>query len=320
MRQADKRDDIAFRAAHLYYLQDLTMDAVARELETSRSTVSRLLSYAKESGIVAISLNDPTDSGTAIAAEIARAYGVSAHIVPIPAQASEIDRLDRVAMTAARILGEFFHPTMRLGIAWGSTMTAISRHLGQRQTPNSTIVQLNGAGNNRTTGIEYASEILRRFGDAFGSTVEQLPVPAFFDDPATRAAMWRERSLRRVLALQASVDVALFSVGSPLAQVPSHVYMGGYLDASDYAGIRRDGAVGDVATVFFRADGSHEGIAINARATGPSFTTLRRAGRRICVISGAEKVPSLRGALAARLITDLVIDESAARALADAAR
>ena len=38
----------------MYYLQDLTMDAIARELRTSRSTVSRLLSSARDSGLVQI--------------------------------------------------------------------------------------------------------------------------------------------------------------------------------------------------------------------------------------------------------------------------
>ncbi|MDO9397443.1 MAG: sugar-binding transcriptional regulator, partial [Herbiconiux sp.] len=32
----------ALRAAHLYYMQDLTMEAIAAELHTSRSSVSRL--------------------------------------------------------------------------------------------------------------------------------------------------------------------------------------------------------------------------------------------------------------------------------------
>ena len=44
----------ALRAAHLYYMQDLTMDAIAYELHTSRSSVSRLLSHARASGLVEI--------------------------------------------------------------------------------------------------------------------------------------------------------------------------------------------------------------------------------------------------------------------------
>ena len=127
----------------------------------------------------------------------------AAHVIPVPDHASDVDRLDRVALSAARILGQFVDSNQTIGVAWGSTMSAMSRHLVPKATHNTEIVQLNGAGNVRTTGILYASELLRRFGDAFGARVQQFPVPAFFDDPATKQAFWRERSTRRLLDLQA---------------------------------------------------------------------------------------------------------------------
>lgn len=307
----------ALRAAHLYYMQDLTMDAIAHELHTSRSSVSRLLSHARASGLVEISIHSPLDLPSRIEQDILERFEVQAHVIPVPDHASDVDRLDRVALSAARILGRFIDSNLTVGIAWGSTMGAVSRHLVPKATHNSEIVQLNGAGNLRTTGIVYASELLRRFGDAFGARVQQFPVPAFFDEPATKQAFWRERSTQRLLDLQGRLDLALFGIGSPFAEVPSHVYQGGYLERADYDGLSRDGAVGDVATVFYRADGSTDGIALNARATGPDFQTLRRAPRRICVVSGRAKLAGLRGALAAGLITDLIVDESTARALVE---
>jgi len=307
----------ALRAAHLYYMQDLTMDAIARELGTSRSSVSRLLSHARESGLVEITINSPLDSPSRLEQDLLGLHGVTAHVVPMPDHVTEVDRLERVALSAARILGRFVDSNQVIGIAWGSTMGAVSRHLVPKPTHNTEIVQLNGAGNVRTTGIVYASEILRRFGDAFGAHVQQFPVPAFFDDPATKEAFWRERSTRRLLALQARMDVAVFGLGSPFAEVPSHVYQGGYLERADYSSLSRDGVVGDVATVFYRADGSTDGIALNARATGPDFRILRRAPRRVCVVSGPAKLASLRGALAADLITDLIVDETTARELVE---
>jgi DNA-binding transcriptional regulator LsrR (DeoR family) len=307
----------ALRAAHLYYMQDLTMDAIASELHTSRSSISRLLSHARASGLVEISIHSPLDLPSRIEQEILERHEVRAHVVPVPDHASDVDRLDRVALSAARILGQYVDSNQMIGVAWGSTMTAMSRHLVPKATHNTEIVQLNGAGNVRTTGILYASELLRRFGDAFGAREQQFPVPAFFDDPGTKRAFWRERSTRRLLDLQARLDVAIFGVGSPFAEVPSHVYQGGYLERADYEALSREGVVGDVATVFYRTDGTSEGIALNERATGPDFAILRRAPRRICVVSGRAKLPSLRGALAAGLITDLIVDEGTARALVE---
>ena len=305
----------ALTAAQLYYMQDLTMDAIAQELHTSRSSVSRLLSQARASGLVDIQIRSPLDGASQLEKLILERYQVHAHVVPVPGHASDVDRLERVALSVARILGQYFDSNMIMGIAWGSTMSAISRHVVPKATHNSQIVQLNGAGNERTTGLGYASELLSRFGDAFGAYVQQFPGPAFFDDPATKAAFWRERSVTRVLDLQAHMDVALFGLGSPFSEIPSHVYAGGYLDEADYTLLSQSGAVGDVATVFFRADGSTDGIPLNDRGTGPDFTVLRRTPRRICVVSGSSKLASLRGALNAGLITDLFLDEGAARGL-----
>jgi DNA-binding transcriptional regulator LsrR (DeoR family) len=235
--------------------------------------------------------------------------------VPTPDTVSDIDRLDRVARSAARLLNRFFDSNTTMGVAWGSTVNAVSMHLVPKQTHNSTIVQLNGAGNTHTTGIEYASEILQRFGSAYGAAVQQFPVPAFFDSPLTKQALWRERSTQRVLEIQQAMDIALFGLGSPFAEVPSRVYIGGYLDAQDYRSLSEDRVVGDVATVFYRGDGSHRDVELNERSSGLDLARLRKVARRICVVSGRQKLASVRGALSAGLVTDLVLDEELARRL-----
>lgn len=313
--QSDEKTATAVKAAQMYYVQDLTMGAIADELRVSRSSVSRLLSHARDTGLVEIQIHSPQDRGSSLEHEILERYQTTAYIVPSPASLSDVDRLERVAMTAARLLNRFVDSNMNLGIAWGSTLSAISRHLQPKELHNLTVVQLNGAGNMETTGIDYASEILQRFGQAYSARVQQFPVPAFFDDPLTKDALWRERSTRRVLDIQARLDIALFGLGSPFAEVPSHVYIGGYLDADDYRSLSQDGVVGDVATVFYREDGSWKDVALNARATGLGFDRLQKVARRVCVVSGTQKLASLRGALAAGLVTDLVLDEGLARRL-----
>ncbi len=305
----------ALRAAQMYYLQDLTMNAVARELGTSRSTVSRLLSMARETGLVQIQVNNPSERAPALERHIRRRFGVEAHVVPVADTVNDSEALERVAIQAARTIGPLVDSNAIIGVAWGSTLSAVSHHLTRKITHDSAIVQLNGAGNTQTTGITYASEILRRFGQAYGARVEQFPVPAFFDHADTKKAMWNERSVRRILDLQHRMTMAIFGVGSMGAGIPSHVYSGGYLDGGDLEQLERDHVVGDIATMFFRADGSHSDIQLNARSTGPDLTRLKNVQRRICVVSGESKIHGLRGALAAGLATDLILDEGSARRL-----
>ncbi len=305
----------ALRAAQMYYLQDLTMNAIARELSTSRSTVSRLLGMARETGLVQIQVNNPSERTPALEQLVRRRFGVEAHVVPVADSVNDSEVLNRVAIQAARTIGPLVGSNAIIGVAWGSTLSAVSHHLTRKQTHDSTIVQLNGAGNTQTTGITYASEILRRFGQAYGARVEQFPVPAFFDHAQTRTAMWEERSVRRILDLQRRMTMAIFGVGSIGSGIPSHVYSGGYLDREDLDTLERDEVVGDVATMFFRADGSHRDVLLNERSTGPDLDELRTVRRRICVVSGESKINGLRGALAAGLATDLILDEGSARRL-----
>lgn len=294
------------------------MDAIGDELNISRSSVSRLLDVARARGIVDIKVASPTEAPQRIEREIKSRYGVSAYLVPVPERTSHVDRLERVALSAARMLGDFFSSNMTMGIAWGSTTSAVSRHLVKKNTSNSEVIQLNGAGNDHTTGVTYSSEILRRFGEAFGVHVTHFPVPAFFDDPNTKAALWRERSTARIVGLQKKIDIALFGLGSIKAEVPSQVYIGGYLSDDDLTILNNDDVVGDVATVFYRADGSWTDIAMNLRSSGPGLDVIGRVPRRLCVVSGVSRLKSLEGALAANLITDLIIDETTARALISA--
>jgi deoxyribonucleoside regulator len=303
------------RAATMYYLQDMKMEAIARHLNTSRSTVSRLLKRARETGLVEITLRAASSRAPGLGQSISATFGVATFVVPVPDTAEHIDRLEQVAVTSAKLLASWFHSDMVMGIAWGTTLAAVSRHLAHKPTRGSEVVQLNGAANDRTSGVDYTSDLISSFGSAFDAAAHYFPVPAFFDYPETKAAMWRERSVRRVLDVQARADIALFSVGAVAGAIPSHVYAAGYLDDDDIRTLHAEGVVGDVCTVFLRSDGSYRDVVLNARATGPTPDELRRIPRRVCVVAGDNKVVPLLAALRSGVVTDLVVDEVTASCL-----
>ena len=146
--------------------------------------------------------------------------------------------------------------------------------------------------------------------------VHKRRVPkAFFDYAETRRAMWSERSVARVLDVQRRADIALFSIGAVAGEVPSHVYSAGYLEREDIETLEAEGVVGDVCTVFLRADGTYEDLTLNERATGPTPAELRRIPRRVCAVAGDSKVIPLLAALRAGVITHLVVDEQTATKL-----
>jgi deoxyribonucleoside regulator len=315
--QVDTKTADALQAARMYYYQNMTTHAIAKEMNVSRSTVSRLLSYAKTKGLIDIRIIDPTEEPDQLASAIMSTYKIkNVHVVPVPEITGEAEWLQRVAQYTANYFNTIFSSGMILGIAWGTTLTAISNHLLRKTTHNSQIVQLNGAGNTQSMGIEYASQIIMRFSQNYRARAHLFPVPTFFDYPETKQALWKEGSIRRILDLQQQTDLLLYSIGAVNAGIPSHVYSGGYLDEADYQKLEQYQIAGDIATVFFREDGTIDNIPINERASGPNLELFQKK-YGICVVSGLAKVRGLHAALRGKLMTELIVDEPTARNLVE---
>lgn len=333
VEDADQR---VLEAASMYYLQAETMEVIARHLRCSRSTVSRLLARARREGVVRIELVRPGGAG-GLEARFESELGVRAHIVPVREGTTEIHRLQQVAAVAASrfvdLVGELAQGAgapdgggpggsgggaeLVVGSAWGTTMSEVAAALPARRVPGLTVVQLNGASDPVHEGPS-AGRMLSRMGASLGARTIGFPVPAFFDQAATRRAMWSERSIKRILAVARAARLAVFGVGtleSGSGALPSQVYAGGHLTRADLAVARREGVVGDVCTVLLRGDGTWGDIDLNARATGPTPVRLARIPRRLCVVAGTGKARACVAALRARVATDLVVDDATARAV-----
>jgi deoxyribonucleoside regulator len=312
----ERKLEASLFAAQRYYLHGWTMDAVARHLDTSRSTVSRLLAYARDNGLVEVRVLPPDEQLHPLQEGVARTYGVAAHVVPAPQLATTGERHERTASSAARWLTSLIEPDMIVGVAWGTMLNAVSQCLLPKPATNVQFVQLNGTGFSRTRRLHHSAATLAAFGEAFDGMVQPYPVPVFFDSVATREALLAERSIRTIRALQHRADLVVFSLGTVADGVPSSPYLTGYhLTAHDFEGLRDAGVVGDVATTYYRADGSFEGLPFNLRTSGPDLAELQNVRRRVCVVSGDHKIPALHAALTGRLITDVILDETTARLL-----
>ena len=306
----------AVQVARLYYYQGMTTEAIAQEMGLSRPAVSRLLTFARQSGLVEIRVHDPEDQPLHLEREICARYKLSAvRVVKVPLNSREDEWLARVAAYTANHLNGLIHSDMTVGIAWGNTLDAVSRRLTPKHCARVNIVQLNGSSSSQAANSYYTSDIYIRFAENYGARAHLFPVPTFFDYPETKRAMWKERSVQRLVQLAHEADLLIYSIGSASGRQPSYVYVGGYLEEDEFREAERQQVVGDIATVFFRADGSYKGISLNARASGPDLALFQKTKHALCIVSGLGKVNGLRAALRGELMQELIVDEPTAHAL-----
>ncbi len=316
MPRSENTNAMAVKVARLYHYQGFTTERIGRELGLSRSKISRLLNHARKVGLIEIRVNDPEAQPQELEREIQDRFHIaSAKVVTVPLNSTEDEWLKSVAIYAAKQIGSLIHSEMIVGMAWGTTTDAISRHLTPKRCMHVDIVQLNGSGNVYGMSNFYISDIYTRFALNFGGRAHLFPVPAFFDHRESKHAMWKERSVLRVREMASKADLLIYSVGSPEARIPSYVYAGGFLEPGDIAELAREGVVGDIATVFFRFDGSYDHIPLNARASGPDLSLFKRAKHALCIVSGLDKAVGTRAALRGGLMSELIVDEPTARAL-----
>jgi len=88
------------RAAEMYYLEQMTMDAIAETIGCSRATVSRMISEARTSGLVEITVHRHRRAAATLERLIAERYNVDVTVVAPPENANDTDRLRHAAAQA----------------------------------------------------------------------------------------------------------------------------------------------------------------------------------------------------------------------------
>jgi DNA-binding transcriptional regulator LsrR (DeoR family) len=307
----------------MYYHHQMNTDEIAAALGYSRAKVSRLLNHARDEGIVEIRIVDRQRDNDPLATTLRARYRSlhRLHIVPVQADAPAPERLTRVAQVAAAYLSnEVFEPDQVVGLAGGDTLGFTATFLPHRLVRGIRFVQLQGTTVAGPTGIGYVDGVMMRFGAAFEGDVLLFPVPMVFADPQARSRVWDEPSVRLARDYQERADVYVFSVGIAHLTWERAVLQAGLDEDADHRALLDHDVVGDLATVFFRSDGSYADLAINARSSGPPLETYRRVKRSVCIVSGADKVPGLHAALAAGYVSDLVVDAHTAALVAEYGR
>src|SRR5260370_39503762 len=85
MSPSEQQRASAVQVARLYYYQGLTTEAIAPELKLSRPKVSRLLSFARSSGLVVIRIHHSPSHPQKLEHAIQKQFGVElVMVIPVP--------------------------------------------------------------------------------------------------------------------------------------------------------------------------------------------------------------------------------------------
>lgn len=315
---APRDTEIVVRAARLYHEQGLSQTEVARELGLSRSNVSRILTQARERGIVEVIVHDPTAPparDARLEAGLVERFGLRRAIVV----ETRGDALATVARAGADLLIERAPAVRSIGVSWGQTVQRVVGELApQHLHPAPRVLPLVG-GLSVLDQTDSGDSVQRVLAERLGARLEPLHAPALLESAEAVRTLLRETSIARVMAAAAGVELALVGIGSTGLHSSPHLLAGMRLSTEERRRIDAQHPVGDVCGRFVDADGTPLGPPTSDRVLAVTFPQLARIPDVVAVVAGAEKAPGVVGVLRSGAIDTLVLDAELARAVLAAA-
>ncbi len=300
-------------AAQLYYEEGRTQQEVAKVMEVSRPTVSRLLERAREEAIVTITVTNPFESNLPLADQLCKATGLAHAIITsaVP-KATEINTR-RLGISAAHYLENALKPQDVVGVGWGRTLYSVVQSIVPKAMKGITLVPLMG-GLGQVSPSFQVNELIRRMAESLEGKWHQFFLPAIVEDEETKASLLASEDAKKVTRIWGNLTTALVGIGNVDFDTEMKMLFTNYMDSATRRRLVAAGAVGDICMHFF--DGN--GVPVKDGLRGVisiALEQLRRVPNVIAVASGASRVQSVLGAINGKYINTLITDDMTAHSI-----
>lgn len=308
---ADSDEHLAL-IARLYYVDGLGQNEVARLANVSQAKVSRLLSLARERGIVRITVAEYNPRHSELEDQI-RARLRLANVVVIKTRngIQGEDMRQAVGYFGAGPVASFLKTKDCVAVAGGRTIHELVRHFPVGPSKSLTVVQAMGTVDSQVSVFD-AQEVGRVMAQKLGGNFLSLNTPAFIPGKRTRDALLELEQVRNVRAHLSRATVALIGVGT----LENSVFVErGTLDASIARELKRAGAVGEICGRFIDVNGHECATAWRDRVISVEIEQLRNAPDVMAIVSGSDRSEAILAGIKGGIIKSLVIDEGGGVAL-----
>ncbi len=316
MPASRENGDLA-RVARLYFVDGLSQKEVAQRMETTRSNVSRMLTAARERGVVQIKIVDPAGRDTELEAELVGSFGLTEALV------ARFDpgtpTLRRVGELGAGWLTEKLRDGHTLAVSWGTSLQNLVWSVTADHKVDAEIVQLVG-GLSAVSSARTGEELVRELAIRLGAHYRYLHAPAVLDRPEAVTALSSERSIAESLQVARRSNIALVGIGAVGHGSSEGVVEMMRLSPAERAEFNDADPAGDMCARFFDSEGRPILGAADSRVLGISLVELRRIPTVFGVATGREKARGLLGALRGGYLDVLCCDVAAARAVLELAK
>ncbi|MGY4542172.1 DNA-binding transcriptional regulator LsrR (DeoR family) [Arthrobacter sp. UYNi723] len=302
-------EELLARIGREYYLENRPKVEIAANYDLSRFQVARLLTEARESGIVEIKVHFPSHLSSADVWRIETSLNVR-QVIVVDAVGEEIQARGILAKAAAAEISRQAPSGGTLGISWSRTLDVASRLV--RELPRCDVVQLAGALPAEANSNPL--ELIQRLSHLSGGLAWPLWSPLVVEDPATASGLLRQPEIAGALAKADSLDLAVVAIG---AWKPGCSTVWERADPAVREEAVLAGAVAECSGRLLNSAGVPVESGLDERIIAVTIKQLQRTPKVIAVAQGKARADAVRAVARAGFVTTLIVDEPLAKALND---
>lgn len=314
--RSDDREELLADVAEMYYEQGLTQEEIASAIGMTRSAVSRMLTEARQKGVVDIRVHRPLRFDDKLEKALAGHFGLQgAHVIAWNKEGHYDDLRVRLGKAAAQVLADLLTPGTVLGVAWGTTVSATIEALEVKEPVAVKVVQLVGVLGSGSH-VFNAQALVEHLAQKVGGEGIYLYTPFIVESEDMVRSLMTNRAIREAIAVGKQCRIALLGIGTTDPQYCS-LYQGGHISRETLDTLCEAGAVGDVNGYHFDIDGRASDFDLHNRLVGIARNDLFAIPTRLGVAGGIVKAQAIRGALRGGYVNLLVTDSVTATLVMD---
>ncbi|MCJ7718238.1 MAG: sugar-binding transcriptional regulator [Anaerolineales bacterium] len=301
------RDELLAFVAEKYYREIHNQIAIAKMIGYSRSAVSRMLTEAREKGLVEVIIHHPFQYDHELEEKLKLAFNLKhASVVVFHNQPDYDEVRKQLGKAASRLLASLIKPGHKIGIAWGTSIQATIEAYEANPVRNTQVIQLVGVlGSSRHS---YSAQTLV---DQMAQNIDgegiYLYAPFIVENEQTAASLLEDPSVEQAIEKGKGCDIALMGIGTTKSNYCS-LYKGNHISLQDLESFQAAGAVGDVCGLYFNIEGHLSQVDFHQRRIGVSWPDLQEIPIRLAVAGMTDKTEAILGAVRGRFANSLVTD------------
>jgi len=292
--------------ASLYYEHNFTQDEIAEKFYISRSRVSRLLTMAKERGVVTFTVHHTGERCYEMEQMLKRKYHLKEAFVLNSNSFNYTQVLQLMGVFGAQYINSQLKKNMVIGISWGKSIAATIDALKPDRTLNPEIVQIIGGTLVQNPVIDVAA-LTHKMIDKFHATGIYLNAPLYMDDADACCRLKEQPAIAYALNKARSADMVITGIGEVCQETFDYMWSG-FDNQHELDLLQQKGAVGFISAQAYNIKGEICYPEFNSKVIGLTLTELKQAKQVVAVSGGKRKGPAVLGAVSGGYVDVLVTD------------